>query len=319
MNPTPLQPLLSSFVTQTAVDAGANVTVALALVGAAAVIALAVVVMRLRAAERALKALSVEHQSTTEAHRALLDKERKQAKELEARRDELKELKTDLGQQRKKGHNRDEETKSLRAEVKRLSEELDRTKNSRPAFEDKPQPSKIGAAAKPPAEPKPKATEDLKAKPAPEAVAPPAPSVAVEPKAAEVAARLERLEAENQRLRETLAAGREDHAGTERELAALRKRVESLRRIDVVTKSKTEVLEDRVRGLGRQYYEAVSELALLKGEVVPPKPRDLEAAPSAPATDDADLDQTHDTAEGPTLAAGTTADGEPSAKTRADA
>ena len=94
--------------------------------GLAAVLAVAamlaatvvVLVLRLRATRRALKSLSVEHQSTTEAHRALLDKERKLGKDLDQRRDEIKELKQDLGSQKKKGHSSQEEVKSLRAEIK---------------------------------------------------------------------------------------------------------------------------------------------------------------------------------------------------------
>jgi hypothetical protein len=61
----------------------------------------------------------------------------------------------------------------------------------------------------------------------------------------------------------------------------LERYVESLRRITVVSKSKVELLEDKLAHLGRQYYEAVSELAALKGEVGPAQKKDEASETSA--------------------------------------
>ena len=47
----------------------------------------------------------------------------------------------------------------------------------------------------------------------------------------------------------------------------MQRKVEGYRRVDIITKGKMEILEDRITQLGRQYYDAVSELAVLKGEV----------------------------------------------------
>ena len=47
-----------------------------------------------------------------------------------------------------------------------------------------------------------------------------------------------------------------------------------------MTKNKTGVLEDKLLTLGRQYYDAISEIALLKGDVKPPRPRTLVEAES---------------------------------------
>ena len=99
------------------------------------------------------------------------------------------------------------------------------------------------------------------------------------------------MEADNQALLESLRLEREERDKAKEELRQLHRRVEGLRRIDLITKGKIELLEDKVRGLGRQYYEAVSELAALKGEVVPPRPRDLEPPPSAES--DLSADSSH--------------------------
>jgi DNA segregation ATPase FtsK/SpoIIIE-like protein len=269
----------SPFVGQSAAAAGSTVVTVLGVLCAAVGAGLIVAVVRLQAARRALKSISVEHQSTTEAHRALMDKERKLAKELDQRREEIKELKQSLGSQKKKGHSSQEETKGMRAEIKRLTEELEHARKERPAFEDRP------TARETPADRKP-----IEAKPVPEAKPKPVevkPESRPEPvKAAptdtETRERLERLEADNRALAEKLRSEREEQDKAKEELQKLRRRAEGLRRIDIITKGKLELLDDKVRGLGRQYYEAVSELALLKGEVAPPKPRDLEPPPSAP-------------------------------------
>ena len=230
-----------------------------------------VVLVRLQSSRRELRSLTVEHQSTTEAHRALMDKERKLAKELEARREEVKELKQDLGSQKKKGHSNQEETKSLRAEIKRLTDDLEHTRKERPAFESRPVPKE---ATKLQADPKP--APEVKPKPAPELRPEPVRAATAD---AETREKLERTEIENKHLVESLRTERDERDKAREELRQLKRRVESFRRVDIITKGKLELLEDRVKGLGRQYYDAVSELAVLKGEVAPPRPRDLERPP----------------------------------------
>ena len=128
----------SLFVGQGAASSSEGLAVALMLLVAALAVALVVVVVRLRTARRGLNALSVEHQSTIEAHRALLDKERKVSKDLEAKKDEIRDLKQGLGSQKKKGFSHQEELKTLRAENKRLAEEVDRSRKERPAFAERP-------------------------------------------------------------------------------------------------------------------------------------------------------------------------------------
>lgn len=52
------------------------------------------------------------------------------------------------------------------------------------------------------------------------------------------------------------------------------KRIEDLRRVDLMSRGKIEVLEDKLKRLGRELYEAISALAVAKGQVSPvPSPR----------------------------------------------
>ncbi len=246
-------------------------------------VAATLVMSKLNATRKALKALTVEHQSTSEAHRALMDKERKLAKELEAKKAEYQELKQDLGAQKKKGFGAQEETKGLRAEIKRLTEEVEHVRHERSAYDSAREVAKSHEPKAKPIEAKP-----VETKPEPKAEPVEAkPTIVVAD--TELAARAERLEAQNKSLSEALRAERDEKRAWQDEQRQARKRTEALRRIDIITKGKVEVLEDRLKGLGRQYYEAVSELAVLKGEVAPPRPRDLDApASETPSTDEQD-------------------------------
>ena len=53
-------------------------------------------------------------------------------------------------------------------------------------------------------------------------------------------------------------------------LEQLQKRVEAYRRIDFIHKKEIELVQDKLQTMGRQYYQAVSEVAALKGTVPPP-------------------------------------------------
>ncbi|MEE8410518.1 MAG: hypothetical protein V3T05_13005 [Myxococcota bacterium] len=224
--------------------------------------------LRWRTTRQRLAALTVKHKTTTEAHRALLDKERKQAKTLDDKRDNLKNLKRDLGSQKKKNHDLQEKLKEVRADLRDHHQEAEKAPV---AFDVTPatkapteEPKKVTAPVK-------KADEERKA---------PARKAESEPDPARVAAEI-------QRLKQDLETERATSQNQRAELKRHRRRAEDLRRVDLVTKGQTATLEDRVRTLGRQYYDTISELAALKGEVQPPKPRDLEPAKAVENADEA--------------------------------
>lgn len=217
---------------------------------------------QLRASGRRVAQLTVEHESTTAAHRELLERERKQAKTLDEKRDEIRDLKRDLAAQKKKNHGSQEETKTLRKELRDATDELATArKQKRPAFAGKPEPAPEKQESKPAPAPEPKREEPVK----------PVES----PKNEEIAARVTALETELEGKSEALKKDRGALREVRSELKNLRRRVEGLRRVDLVSTGKIEILEDKLHSMGRKYYDAVSELAALKGEVKPPEPRDL--------------------------------------------
>ncbi|MBI3180175.1 MAG: hypothetical protein HYZ27_10965 [Deltaproteobacteria bacterium] len=224
---------------------------------------LGVALWRLKSMRARLAALGGDQARARETQRELSDKERKQSKALEAVRDELESVKHELAAQKKKNHTVQEETKKLRGELRDKSEEMTRVRNERPAFESKaPRSAETTKSAEPTKrEPRPDPTAMLAAEVTAELVA--------------QRERLRELAALHDGLVQKVNSEELGHAQARAELARLRKRIEDYRRIDLVSKGKVAVLEDRLRGMGRQYYEAVSELALLKGEVQPPPPQDV--------------------------------------------
>jgi chromosome segregation ATPase len=206
--------------------------------------------------------LAVEHQ-LAETHKAQAEsknRERALKETHSARRDELQGLKHEVGAQRKKNHVLQEDLKKARDELREETRLRIAAQNTRPAFAD--------------VDPKPK----VEAKPEPVAPPPPPPPIVVD---AQQEAKLRHLQSDLEAARVALHTEREAIAAHKDELKKLRRRAEDLRRIDIITKSKMELLEDKLRGLGRQYYEAISELAAARGEVVPPRPRDLPPEPPA--------------------------------------
>lgn len=68
-----------------------------------------------------------------------------------------------------------------------------------------------------------------------------------------------------------------------RQLGRKDKRLEDLRRLDLMSRGKIEVLEDKLKRLGRELYENISALAQLRGEVGPvPGPKKARAQGATP-------------------------------------
>lgn len=195
-----------------------------------------------------------------EETRKLAEKSRKQDKDLEQKREELKKMKKEIAAQRKKNHSVQEENKKFREELGQQRSDFDRRQMERPAFADEEK-------AREPEEPKP-----VPKKPEESGVQRPADDD-----------RLQRLEQNNTKLKNELEEIREQIHGDKSELTRLRKRVEDYRRIDIINAGKREALEEKVRHLGRQYYEAVTEVAVLKGEVpaIPPPEEQPDTKPTS--------------------------------------
>lgn len=65
------------------------------------------------------------------------------------------------------------------------------------------------------------------------------------------------------------------------ELRGAKKRVEDLRRIDLMSRNKVSLLEDRLARLGREHYEAISALCAARGETPEAHPRSRPEEPSS--------------------------------------
>jgi len=221
----------------------------LLVVGSVAAIAIAVLIQRVRATGRALVATQGKLDDLSEQHKSTQEKQRKADKDLDGKRDDIRKLKNDLAAQRKKSHAAQEETRKLRDDLKTSRKAFDEERIERKAF-DKSDEIKVAPVVE-------------KKKAVPEAEAAPTKGVTLK----EMKQSLEDLRGAESALKEQLTTERDKGHKNLAELKELRRRVEGYRRIDMITSGRFEVLEDRLNNLGRQYYEAVTEIAVLKGEV----------------------------------------------------
>ncbi|MEO0812111.1 MAG: hypothetical protein AAFY60_04545, partial [Myxococcota bacterium] len=171
------------------------------------------------------------------------------------RTSEVTQLKKDVGAQKKKAFATAEEIKTLKADLKSAKENAKAAASARPAFADEP-------------EKKPEA---------------PSPQAAAKPAAPDLSGKVQELEERIASLETAKAELQAKNNKSEGELKKMRgevrkakRRVDDYRRADQVGRSRSELTDDKVRHLSRQYYEVVSELAALKGEVAPPPPREID-------------------------------------------
>lgn len=263
---TGLLPTLGTLVLAQADGAGIGVAI---VVAAVSVVLGVLGLLRARTLQQQLAAVQKERDAALESTKALQARERDLTRKAEERHDEAREVKQEIAGLRKKNHAAQEEIKALREQLKAQAEERDRLLASRPAFTEAAPAARKEVRPAPKPAPAPAKVEA----PAPVAVAPvPAPepvrpAVAANP---DLEARVVALETERQTLSMALETERQNVKGLKNELQKTRHYAEQLRRIDMISKGKVEILEDRVASLGRQFYEAVSELAAVKGEVKPP-------------------------------------------------
>jgi hypothetical protein len=191
------------------------------------------------------------------------------AQQVESNREQLRQAKVDLAAQRKKNH---DQAQALRRAEQLARDEAERrvaAQNTRPAFAEikvAPKQATKPALAPPPAP----------AKEAVSAADPAANAASFAANKATIAALTAEVDGLKARYAETQArlTSASEAAATHKQSAMrLQRKTEDLRRIDLIGRSKLELLEDKLRALGRQHYEAISELAALKGEVAPPRGR----------------------------------------------
>ena len=217
-----------------------------------------------RSVRRELTDLHAAHDKLSENVREVGEDREHLRKELEEKRRSEQELKRDLAAQKKKNFTAQEEIRSQQAKNEEQRRERDALLLQKPAFapaEHEPSHAKVKPAPAPaPA-------------PAPVAQAPSqSPAAAAERAALE--SRLESIETEMREARTRWDSERKKLQVDRDELKHAREHADKLRRIDIISKNKIELLEDKLGAVQRAHYEAVSELAVLKGEVAPVPPRD---------------------------------------------
>lgn len=184
---------------------------------------------------------------------------------LEKKREKISDLKRDVAQQRKKNHAQQEELKQTKEAHAKEKESLERALQTKPAFE---KTEKEKTEAKPVVvEPKQKTKQPEKpveASPKQETI-----NTVDAKKLDTLRTELLSVEAKYRALQEEQTRIKDANKTLREENRSLKKRMEGLRRIDVISNNKVELLEDKLSHLGKQYYEALSEIAVLKGEVKP--------------------------------------------------
>jgi predicted nucleic acid-binding Zn-ribbon protein len=202
--------------------------------------------------------LLVENSALADEKRQAAEQQRKNQTVFDKRSEEVTELRKEIGALKKKNFTLQEEAKKSKTSFEAKIEEREKLLTGRPAFEsapvvEKPRPAAVVAAAPAPA-------------PAPVAAPVSAPADSA------LLSRVEAMGRDNAELSakvNELASVVREGTG---EMRRMKKRIDDYRRADVVTKSKLDVLNDKLGTMGRRYYDAVSELAHLKGEVAPGKP-----------------------------------------------
>ena len=265
---TLLSSIAGSALAQTEQAANSPSTMGLGILAALCAVAAFALLSRSKKLDEQIVSLTAQLDENKSLLKTSTSREKKLEKDLSEKSQNVTQLKKDMGAQRKKTHSTQEELKTLRNTHKTEIEKLKKVSLGKPAFE----------VAKPEAK-KPEAAQAAQA-----AQAAPAKTEAVQEVQADPSQqqldRIKQLEEQKGKLETKLAENKKYISKVKAEVKDSRYRVERYRRVDIMTKNKTGVIEDKLLTLGRQYYDAISEIALLKGDVKPPRPRTLVEAES---------------------------------------
>jgi chromosome segregation ATPase len=183
-------------------------------------------------------------------------------------RESVNEYKDKLHHTKKKSHSMHEEFETIRRgwdgdkealqareeELRALHRELETVREEARELRAKAEAApKVVTRTEPSA---PRAAEKAHDKPAPETTA-----------------RMAQLEKDFETMRHDFNKALAERSELRRTVQSLEKRIEDYRRSDLIARSKLEVAEDKLADMGKRYYNAVSELALAKGQVAPLPPK----------------------------------------------
>ncbi|MBT6490334.1 MAG: hypothetical protein HOK97_11265 [Deltaproteobacteria bacterium] len=252
--------IAGSVLAQTAENANSPSAMGLGILAAVFALATVALLSRSKKLDEQLAEVSGALSQSKDSVKTLSSREKKLEKDLAEKTSQVGQLKKDMGTQRKKTHAAQEEVKTLRNSHKSELEKFKKGMGATPAFQEAGQKAPVAEVAEvAPAKP------EVKAAPVPTA----------EELTQEQLDNIKKLEERKDYLETKLTENKKYVAKVKAEVKETRFRVERYRRVDIMTKNKTGVLEDKLLTLGRQYYDAISEIALLKGDVKPPRPRTL--------------------------------------------
>jgi hypothetical protein len=249
--------IAGSVLAQTAENANSPSTMGFGILAAVFALATVALLSRSKKLDEQLAEINGALSQSKDSVKTLNSREKKLEKDLAEKTSQVGQLKKDMGTQRKKTHAAQEEVKTLRNSHKSELEKFKKGMGATPAFQEAGQKAPVAEVA--PAKP------EVKAAPVPTA----------EELTQEQLDNIKKLEERKDYLETKLTENKKYVAKVKAEVKETRFRVERYRRVDIMTKNKTGVLEDKLLTLGRQYYDAISEIALLKGDVKPPRPRTL--------------------------------------------
>jgi hypothetical protein len=258
---TLLSSIAGSVLAQTAENADSPNAIGLGILAALCAVAAAALLSRTKKLDEQLTQTNNELSQSKDSVKASNGREKKLEKDLSEKTSHISQLKKDMGSQRKKTHAAQEEVKTLRSSHKADLEKSKKNIGTAPAFQEAAKVVAVAAEIKP----------EVKALPVPV----PVPVPTAEELTQEQLDNIKQLEERKNKLEIKLTENKKYVAKVKAEVKESRFRVERYRRVDIMTKNKTGVLEDKLLTLGRLYYDAISEIALLKGDVKPPRPRTL--------------------------------------------
>ena len=178
-------------------------------------------------------------------------------KKLEEKNTKIKELKSQISAKKKKNHQIREEQMHLNQELRDTKKKMETKRVESPAFADAPAPKQF-IQEKPKQELEQEANEQI---------------AAIE---SEKEQELIELKEKIGQLKKKLATFTDEQKSLHFENLEMKRRVEKFRRVDMISKGQMEALYDRLQGLGKRYYDTISELAHLKGDIQPqPAPETL--------------------------------------------
>ncbi len=177
---------------------------------------------------------------------------------------ELAEHRKELGSHKKKKHTQQEEIRSLRQELVELRQDMEQQRAEKPAFADVEEEPVIAVKA-PVHVVKPEPVVIHVVEEAPKHV--PSENAII----AELRTDCSRLTEDNTKLLHDNTEFRAILRRQKEEIANLQRKMKDFQRIEMVTKNKSGLVEDKLKTLQRQHYDAISELAVLRGDVSLPR------------------------------------------------